>query len=209
MPRHDRDHREEQIEATAYRLLEQHGFAATGMRAIAQEARASIETLYRWYGDKTGLFAALIARNAAEAGDLLDAMLADGVAGMAVLRRVGPVLLTMLLGERAVALNRAAAADLTATLGGILAQQGRASVVPRISRVMAQALASGEFGPRPGDTPPAPGDLAELWLTLLVGDLQIRRVTGAAEVLSPDQIAARAEWALDCLVRLYPPQSEG
>lgn len=205
MPRYDRDDREGQIEAAAYRLLEAHGFAATGMRAIAQEARASIETLYRWYGDKTGLFAALITRNAAEVGDLLDKMLVEGATGTAVLRRVGPALLTMLLGERAIALNRAAAADTTAMLGGLLAQKGRDTVMPRIAQVMAQALAAREFAPRPGDPVPSASELAQLWLMLLVGDLQVRRVTGAIAALTPEQVAACSDRALGYLARLYPP----
>ena len=64
MARSKRDIREEEIEAAAYRLLEERGFAGTGMQAIAQAAHASNETLYRWYGDKTGLYRALITRNA-------------------------------------------------------------------------------------------------------------------------------------------------
>ena len=56
MARSKRDIREEEIEAAAYRLLEERGFAGTGMQAIAQAAHASNETLYRWYGDKTGLY---------------------------------------------------------------------------------------------------------------------------------------------------------
>ncbi len=48
-----REDRQDAIAAAAYRLLEQHGFAATTMQAIAREARASMETFYRWYGDKT------------------------------------------------------------------------------------------------------------------------------------------------------------
>ncbi len=204
MPRPDRDEREQQIEAAAYRLLEGRGFAATGMRMIAQEAHASIETLYRWYGDKTGMFAALIARNAAEVGDVLDGMLDQDARATAVLARAGPALLTMLLGERAVALNRAAAADATATLGPILAREGRDAMAPRIADIMARALAAEEFGPRRDEPSPQPADLAELWLTLLIGDLQIRRVTGAIGPLSPDEIARRSDAALACLGRLYP-----
>ncbi|MEQ8740678.1 MAG: helix-turn-helix domain-containing protein, partial [Hoeflea sp.] len=55
--------RQAQIEQAAYEVLEEKGYAATSMLAIAKRARASNETLYNWYGDKTGLFRALVVRN--------------------------------------------------------------------------------------------------------------------------------------------------
>ncbi|WP_411892626.1 hypothetical protein [Yoonia sp. SDW83-1] len=41
------------------------------------------------------------------------------------LRHIGPILLDLLLGARAVTLNRAAAADLSGELGAFISQQGR------------------------------------------------------------------------------------
>ena len=56
--------RREQIEMAAYALLAEKGFQNMSMLAVSKAAKASNETLYRWYGDKTGLFKALIATNA-------------------------------------------------------------------------------------------------------------------------------------------------
>ena len=55
-----RARRQAQIEEVAYRLLQIRGYAATSMLAVAREASASNETLYRWYGDKNGLFTSMV-----------------------------------------------------------------------------------------------------------------------------------------------------
>lgn len=205
MPRRDRDAREQEIEAAAYLLLEEHAFARVGMQAIARAARASNETLYRWYGDKTGLYRALIARNAKSVGDALEQAQAQGTHGCALLRTVGPVLLTMLLGEHSAALYRAAAADASGVLGSALVELGRDAGVPRIRHVMVQAQARGELAVQRDGADVTPDELTEMWLTLLIGDLQVRRVIGAIAPLGPDAVARRCEVALDCLLRLYPP----
>jgi len=186
--------REEAIATAAYHLLEQQGFSRTTMQAVARQAHASMETLYRWYGDKTGLFRALITRNTEEVAATLDAHKGTGLPALAAL---GPALLTMLLGPRAVALNRAAAADPSGSLGAALAAGGREALMPRLSATIQQALNDGTLA---GDTAEA---LTNLWLSLLIGDLQIRRVTGALPPLSAPEIAQRAARALQNLTRLH------
>lgn len=236
MARSKRDIREEEIEAAAYRLLEERGFAGTGMQAIAQAAHASNETLYRWYGDKTGLYRALITRNARLIVEQIARARAEGHRGLAALERAGPVLLGAILSDRAIALNRAAAADRTGQLGPVLAEAGRSAVLPLLIEIVAEALVDGHLGTRlasrmrgrlplgdadPGD---AAGDLAgdeaggpagddaiateltELWLALLIGDLQIRCVTGQITPPDPAQIALRSARAVDRLLRFYPPE---
>lgn len=165
------------------------------MQAVAKRAKASNETLYRWYGDKTGLFEALIRGNSA----LVElAIASDEADPMDVLREIGPILLSMLLGPRAVALNRAAAADASGTLGRALAREGRETVAPRIVALMRRAVEDGQLRG-------APEDMAEAWFSLLIGDLQVRRVTGALAHPRPDYIETRAAAALDRLQRLFPP----
>lgn len=194
-----REDREDAIVAAAYSLLEQQGFSCTTMQAIARQARASMETLYRWYGDKTGLFRALIARNTAEVAAVLDKSRA--AQDVNALERAGTVLLTMLLGDRAVALNRAAAADAGGTLGTALAQGGRDALWPRLTALVQSELDAGRL------VAPDSERLTDLWLTLLIGDLQIRRVTGAMPPLPPETIARRSAEARTTLSRLYAPSS--
>lgn len=197
MTRPDKDTRNAQILDAAFQMLEERGFSGLSMQAVARAARASNETLYNWYGDKTGLFRQLIAQNTAALRNRLDAL--PDQPPLDRLAAFGPLLLTMLLGPRAIALNKAAAADDSGTLGPALAAAGRDTVKPWVEEVMARAVACGQLQDAPPDT------LAETYLTLLIGDLQIRRVTGAIAPLSEAQIATRAGRAIALLEKIFPP----
>jgi len=190
-----REKREAEIAEAAYALLAENGFTGFSMLAVAKRAKASNETLYRWYGDKPGLFRALIARNAALVGDRLDHVLAKGAVPSSAFSELGPLLLGMLLSPRAIALNRAAAADPTGSLGAVLAEAGRGSVYPRVVRLFEGLVTSGVL------TGPAETDAA-LWLDLLVGDWQIRCATGQMPLPDAAAIAARADRAEALLRRV-------
>ena len=188
--------RQEQIEIAAYQLLEQKGYAGTSMQGIARLAKASNETLYNWYGDKQGLFKALVARNAAEVKTLLEEELCAQRDALGILGLLGPRLLSLLLGPRAIALNRAAAADSSGALGQALSQAGRESVAPLLIQVLERAKVAGKLFYDRSD------QAVVLYLDLLVGDLQIRRVIG---VLPPPDDAfcqERSERAIKMLVKL-------
>lgn len=178
-----------QIEEAAYEMLEEKGYAGTSMQGIARAAKASNETLYNWYGDKKGLMAALVARNTALVFEALEGL--SGTEPLERLSLIGPTVLAMVLGPRAIALNRAAAADPSGDLGRALATGGRQKVGPLIAEVIAQSELPGE-----------PKKLTQLYLTLLVGDLQIRRVIGAMDPPDPAFCEARAAEALEALKKL-------
>ncbi len=186
------EERRAQIEEAAYRMLGEKGYQGTSVQAIAKAAKASNETLYNWYGDKKGLMAALVARNT----EVVRTALAENEATdpMDQLARLGPILLGMVLGPRAVALNRAAAADPSGDLGRAISAGGREVVAPMVTAVMARAVAEGALRG-------TPDDLTHLYLTLLIGDLQIRRVTGAMDVPTPEANQARTVGALQSLRR--------
>jgi AcrR family transcriptional regulator len=193
----NRSLRQDQIERAAYAVLDEKGYAGASMLAIARAAKASNETLYNWYGDKTGLFAALVRRNAAEVKALLEGQITAGGDALDTLGRVGPVLLQLVTSDRAVALNRAAAADPTGELGRIIAAEGRETVAPLIAQIIAQGRAQGRL---------VFDDLAvacETWLCLLIGDIQIRRVVGRMPQPGPEALAARADAALRHFLRLF------
>ncbi len=164
--------RQQQIEAAAYAVLELKGYGGSSMLDIARKARASNETLYNWYGDKTGLFRALVARNAEEVKSHLEAELKTDHDALEILGTLGPKLLTLLTGDRAVALNRAAAADSSGELGATLSKAGREAVFPLLEKVLIRARSENNL--RFENVQDAVG----LYLDLLIGDLQIRRVIG-------------------------------
>ncbi|WP_424927475.1 TetR/AcrR family transcriptional regulator [Amaricoccus tamworthensis] len=183
--------RHEAITAAAYALLEERGYAGTSMLTIARAAKASNETLYRWYGDKQGLFAEMVRDNAEASRALLDEAIADEGDPLEALARLGPVLFGMVLGDRAVLLNRAAAADASGELGAAISAGGREAVRPLLVDLMRRVA---------GDD--AAEGLVEVYLSLLIGDLQIRRAIGAMP--APDQatIDARAERAMTAFLKL-------
>ena len=115
-----RQRREATIHAAAYALLAQHGYGGTSMLRIARAAQASNETLYRWYGDKDGLFTAMARENAADTRRLLENALECHDDPWEALVAVAPTFLRMILGDRAILLNRAAAADPTGALGAAI-----------------------------------------------------------------------------------------
>jgi len=188
-----------QIREAAEALLMEKGYRATSMLQIARRATASNETLYRWYGGKQGLFREMVLENAQKVGAILEEALAGGSDPVETLRRAAPVLLAMVAGESAVALNRAAVADVheTGTLGPTIASAGREAVVPLLARLMDEAMARGEI--EKGD----PQEVAEVFVSLLIGDTQIRRATEAMGEPGEREVAERAEKAIGYFLRLF------
>ena len=180
-----RSERHRQIETAAYQVLEEKGFAGASMLSIARKAKASNETLYRWYGDKIGLFSALVERNAKDVKSSLEGHLEGEVDPMASLNAIAPELLTVLVSPRAIALNRAAAADASGALGAAITSSGRAMIAPLIAATLDRARDAGSL--KFQDTT----DAVSLFLDLLVGDLQIRRAIGQLPPLSPTAIQKR------------------
>jgi AcrR family transcriptional regulator len=194
--------RRAEIRAAAARLLLERGYGATSMLQIAKAASASNETLYRWYGNKQQLFAEMVDENARAVSDELEAddMAADP---LATLQRIGPKLLMMVTGDLAIALNRAAVTDVheTGQLGAVVAERGRGVVVPLLVRLIEKAASEGLLGGGDAET------MADVYVRLLIGDLQIRRAIGAIDHVSMDQAIARAEQALALFLSIYRPAS--
>ncbi len=187
------------IERAAFELLEENGFAGTSMLSIAKRAKASNETLYRWYGDKQGLYRSLIEANAEKVRKTLKQGI-NGDQPLETLDTFGRELLAMLTSDEAIALNRAAAADVTNTLGQDLAKLGRGSVVPLLQEIFETARAQGRIAYNDVD------EAVSLYLGLLIGDLQVRRITGTVAAPSKDQIKRQASRALSAITRLLDPR---
>jgi len=185
--------RKDRIEAAALELLAQKGYLATSMLSVAKRAKASNETLYNWYGNKQGLFRSLVEANAGEVKSLLENDLAQERPPEATLKALGPLLLGLLISHKAITLNRAAAADPSGELARELTQAGRGTVAPLIADVFVKARDAGIL------TFDDAADAVGLYLDLLVGDLQIRRVLGAVPAMTQPEIERRADSALDNL----------
>lgn len=190
MREENRSLRQKQIEAAAYEVLETKGYGGTSMLDIAKRARASNETLYNWYGDKQGLFRALVTRNAEEVKGHLEAELETNHDALSILGTLGPKLLNLLTGDRAVALNRAAAADNSGELGTTLSRAGREAVFPLLEKVLLRARDDGQLNFENA------AEAVGLYLDLLIGDQQIRRVIGRLPIPSESFCRERSERAV-------------
>lgn len=194
-----RQKRQQDIESAAYRLIEANGYGGMSMLAVAKAARASNETLYKWYGDKLGLFAAMVKTNAAAIADELSAVIAAASEPIEGLAAFAPKLLAVLTGDRAVALNRAAAADPSGELGRAIAFHGRETIAPRLQQLMEKAIDNGEIMP-------SASQATEWYIRLVVGDIQVRRVIGAMAQPSPEELARRAAEGFAAFRQLTRPR---
>ena len=195
------DRRRLAIEEGAYLVLAEKGYKGASMLEIARRAGASNETLYKWYGNKQGLFKSLVEGNATRITTMIEAVLGDAPdhSGLDVLFPVGERLLSVLTSESAIALNRAAAGDVhdTSTLGKALSENGRETVLPVIARLIQQAAANETLSPDDAS------DMAETWLSLLIGDLQVRLVTGQTQAPAEKDIESRARKAVAHLKAIF------
>lgn len=188
-----RQKRQTEIFSAAYELLAKHGYGGTSMLRIAKAAKASNETLYRWYGDKDGLFKDMVRANAAETRKMLGDALDCGDDPWATLEVVAPVFLQMILGQKAILLNRAAAADPTGALGASISFGGRNEVMPLLNQLMERICDGTDCNPK---------DAADWLVSLLVGDLQIRRIIHDRDPLSEQEIGKRCSNILNVLRQL-------
>lgn len=175
--------REAEIAEAGFAILVEKGAGGFSMLAVARQARASNETLYRWYGDKTGLLRALIVHRAAAVAAEVDAVLIGGGSAADILDRVGALLLDVWTEPRWLALVRVAAADDTGGLGREVDAVWRGWIVPRVVQLFVRLRAAGLLYD-------APESAAALWLDVLAGDWGLRAVLGALP--TPDAAARTA-----------------
>ena len=195
------DARRTEILETVQQVLRARGFAGTSMLAVATAARTSKETLYRLFGDRRGLFAALVRHNADTVNAELVQALSSDRPPEEVLPQLGRGLATLLLGDRSVTINRAVIADASASgeLGEILAASGRGTTGPLIMRYLESQRARGrlEF--------PSVEEAFEVFLGLLLRDRQVRRLLNVLPPPSKSEIDDLADRATAYFMRLFAP----
>lgn len=194
-----RDRRRDEIMDVAVEILAERGYRDTTMLEVARRAAASKETLYSWFASKAGLFEAVIRRNAEAVQAMLNRHLADDAPVDVVLAEFGSALLDLLLGDNAVAINRAAIAEARSdpTLAECLGRHGREATLPAFLRYLERQETLGAL------RIDAPGEAAETFLGLLLGDLQVRRLLGLVPPLERAETEARASRAAHAFLWLY------
>jgi len=198
--------REEEIEAVAYALLAEVGYRKTSMLAIAKRASASNETLYKWYGNKQNLFATLVKKNAAVVEQELQEAIDNQADTLETLAVIGPLILKLVSSKKAIVLNRAAAIDVNEsnTLGKTISEQGKMKVTPLLIAIIQQGIDSKVFTKVESHPPnDAATEMSQVYLGLLIGDIQVQHIIGVREVLKSAEVEQRSLLALKCIKQLY------
>lgn len=189
-----------------YAILKEKGYKSTSMLAVAKAAHASNETMYNWFGDKQGLLAAMIEANAEQVSATLVSALANNSDNSEKvfadrLGIFGDILLQLLTGENSVALNRAAAADVATgnVLGALLAENGRNKVAPLLAQLFQEAQSNGILGNADA------GEIAEVYIALLLGDVQIRRVIGVMNQPETTNTRTHSQRVCELILQLFGP----
>lgn len=199
MKEQNRIERRNEILDAAIEILIERGYRETTMLAVARRANASKETLYNWFGDKSGLFEALIKRNA----ERLQAAIAPFLEGDGpveeFLTDFGTALLTLLLSESGVAINRAAISEASRdmTLSRALERSGRGATFPLVIDALRRYEKQGVL--KMDD----PVEAGEQFLGSLSRDLQVRALLGLQTRLDPAETRRRAQRATDAFLRIF------
>ena len=116
-----------------------------------------------------------------------------------VLRSFALELQRLLLGERAVVINRAAISEATSdpTFARILTARGRGSVVPKLVRYLEGQRERGRLEFEEAEM------AIDTLIALAIGDQQVRRLLGVLPMPEPERMEARAERAVRSFLTLF------
>lgn len=193
--------RQQAVLDCALQLLVSGGEKGLTTAGLARAANCSKESIYKWFGDRDGLLAAMIAHQAskvragAENGHSMDA-----AQFRTYLTSFAHDLLEVLAGDVSLALNRLAigqASRAESRLGELLIERGR-------RRIDQRAMALLEAGKRRGLI--RYNDREGAYHTLyglIVRDLHVRMLLGEDGVRQPGQFDAMAEEAIDQFFALF------
>jgi AcrR family transcriptional regulator len=193
--------RQSAVLQSALTLLVEGGEKALTTAGLARAANCSKESLYKWFGDRDGLLAAVIGFQAAKVRTLpAGSEPRSAEAFRAELVTFAEDLLTVLAGETSLALNRLAIGQASregAHLGRLLLERGRRSIDTRATRLI-------EAGRRLGHL--AFDDAGETYRSfygLVVRDLHVRLLLGEPAGVELSGFRARAEEAVAQFYRLF------
>lgn len=193
--------RQREVLECALRLLVEGGERALTTARIAREANCSKQSLYKWFGDRDGVLAAVIGHQASKVRVGTPRLDRNDRTGLeADLVMFASDLLEVLAGDASLALNRLAIGQASrdgAVLGRLVLERGRRTIETR-----ARALL--EAGRRAGHLE-AP-DLGAAYRTLyglIIGDWHVRLLLGDKPVGSEAERRAQAKRAVGHFFRLF------
>lgn len=165
------DRMQEVFEKTV-RLMGEKDYSRLTMLDIAKTANISKETLYKNFGNKTGLFTAIIKNSSGSIKQPLEKMLHEQTQDVDMaLTNVVFLYLSTILSETSATINRIAIAEINHSpeLASILIENGRGNVFPSLCEYLSELQQQGEI-----DDDWETEELAEILFGLAAGDMQIR-----------------------------------
>ncbi len=205
-PHDDYTPRQQAVLDCALQLLVSGGEKGLTTAGLARAANCSKESIYKWFGDRDGLLAAMIAHQAskvragAENGHAMDA-----AQFRTYLVAFAHDLLEVLAGDVSLALNRLAigqASQSGSRLGRLMVERGR-------RRIDQRAMALLEAGKRRGIIRYEDREAAYHTLYgLIVRDLHVRMLLGEQGARQPGQFDAMADEAVDQFFALLGAQMD-
>jgi AcrR family transcriptional regulator len=193
--------RQNDVLAEALRLLVDGGEKALTTSGVARAANCSKESLYKWFGDRDGLLAAMISFQASKVrtfeqnGEKLNAETLQ-----AHLLTFATDLLDVLSGDQSLALNRLAIGQTSrdgSKLGHMLLERGRRQIGKRASSLLDAGRRAGLLHFDSGET------AYETLYGLIVADLHIRMLLGDNPDILRKTFGIRAQKAVHAFIRLY------
>jgi TetR/AcrR family transcriptional regulator, mexJK operon transcriptional repressor len=178
----ERRTRETEILAAALGVFLAAGYGATTIDELAAAAQVTKRTLYAYYGDKAGLFAAMVR-------DLAAAVSLDAASDRDTLATLATRIVSRVHSDELVGLHQLVIAESTRfpELALVLHSSGDARHIARLSEhIRAECGAASE-------------PLAEPLFSLLLGEKHRRRLLGIDPPPTPAQAAAHADAALAAL----------
>jgi len=204
--------RQAEVLDAALSLLVRLGEKGLTTAAIARAANCSKESLYKWFGDRDGLLAAMIAHQAGKVriGQLLPSSpsssdpMALTVGSKAQLRKLliafADNLLAVLGGDVSLALNRLAIGQQSrqgSRLGFLLLEHGRKQIGLRVGALLEAGRAEGLIRFEDRD------DAFETLYGLIVRDSHVRMLLGDMSRCTPRARSHTACRAVDHFLRLF------
>ncbi|MFK7792651.1 MAG: TetR/AcrR family transcriptional regulator C-terminal domain-containing protein [Devosiaceae bacterium] len=187
--------------SVALNLLVGGGEKALTTAGLAKAAGCSKESLYKWFGDRDGILAAIVAYQASKVRGVDErAAPATLEAFQAALTAFAEDLLAVLLSNTSLALNRLSIGAVrgdSAGLGDVLVERGK-------RRIEARAIHLLTHGKRQRFI--AFDDPAAAYSTLyglIIGDAHIRALLGDDPLIAPDEQKARAAHAVEQFLTLH------
>jgi AcrR family transcriptional regulator len=192
--------RRDEVAAVAQRIFLERGYNQTTMQAIAEEAGASKETLYRHFGSKEGLFAEIVREKSAQIALRLDAEMTLHANPRDILTCVGTKLLKTLICRDVLAFYIWVVAETPRSpeLGRIFYELGPAMVRANLKEYLERATAQNVLCCE------NPMLAAKLFLGSIVADIHLRALTvGLGDGINDAEIRERVDGAVTMFLARY------